>query len=582
MRTTAPALRRRNYAQKLSSQRWRARRHAQRGDDTDTDGLDTDGSDNDDFPQPRRTTRRSVTRRSLRKRDESHDHSGEDHSGDDHSDSGDASGEDSGDDSDDDIPPSLVRPAPPAAQAPSPALLPGVGVVPIGVGTGGLGAGVAAPSRATPSQATSSRAAVPVATSPVSLGSGVGSGLGVVVLAPPTAPGAGATTGLPSSTLGAAEDEEITSASDSDGVESGNPSDSDSEDSEDEATKTSSVTTAPSSATAVPALGGSSTGPVTAITPTPADFFVTAPRLSASAAPTATGVAGSNGGDLPTLALPEISPQVTPPTGLGELQGGEAPATNGAVTAERSGPNAGAAAGIVIGVLAAIGLMVGLAFAWRKWQRDGKVMPMPLFWRKSGNDDYPQDIKRDFDPDMIPILPPPNTFQQPKKTNSEMMDGLMQATYRAENGDRSTQGTFPNISNQAMASDAASQRAMDNVGPGFVQQGGVQQARGPGFMDETAYTALAGPPTPVPTKPVQRWLEDVKTPRSSFGGVKWPVSAVPKMPTMQVPFQSEEVPVGKPRDEQFLPPQPSYAANNPRYTTTTATTSSTEDFWFKK
>lgn len=381
MRTTAPALRRRTYAQKLSSRRWLARRYAQRGDDTDTDGLDTDGSDNDDFPQPRTTARRRVTRRSLSKRDESHEgHSGDDHSGDD------ASGEDgvdSGDDSDDDIPSRSTRPAPAAVQTPSLAGLPGAGGASVGAGTGGTGAGLAAPPIATPSRATSSRAAssraavpvatssraassraaVPVATNTVSLGSGVGSGLGVVVLPPSnlaaTPPGTGAAAGLPSSTLGAAEDDEITSASDSDGVESGNPSDSDSDDE----TKTSASPTSPSpAATAAPALGGSagpsgligtsSSGPVTAITPTPADFFVTAPRSSASAAPAPTGVIGSNpnGGDLPTLALPETTPQPTPPTGLGELQGGGS-TTIGAVTAERSGPNAGAAAGIVIGVL---------------------------------------------------------------------------------------------------------------------------------------------------------------------------------------------------------------------------------------
>ena len=213
--------------------------------------------------------------------------------------------------------------------------------------------------------------------------------------------------------------------------------------------------------------------------------------------------------------------------------------------------------------------------------------PLPLFWRKSEEkDDYPPDIKRDFDPDVIPILPPPNTFQQePKKTDSEMMNMLMKATFKAENGDRSTQGTFPNISNQAVASSDSgfSQRAVDNVGPGFVQQGAVPVQRAPGFMDETAYTALAGPPTPAPTKPVQRWLEDVKTPRSSVGQVpvQWPVSAVPQMPTMQVPFQAEEMPVGKPREDQFLPPAPVYAQNN-RYTTTTTTSSSTEDFWFRK
>lgn len=373
MRTTAPALRRRTYAQKLSSQRWLARRQAQRGDDTDTDGLDTDGSDNDDFPQPRTTTRRRVTRRSLITRDENH-------SGDDHS--GDASGEDgldSGNDSDDDIPLRATRPAPAAAQTPSPARLPGAGVASVGAGTGGTGAGLAAPPRATPSRATasraaSSRAAVPVATATnaVRLGSGVGSGLGVVVLPPSnlaaTPPGTGAAAGasgaagLPSSTLGAAEDDALTSASDSDGIESGDPSDSDSEDSENEANKSSSVTSSSPSATAAPALGGSagpsgligtsSSGPVTAITPTPADFFVTAPRSSASAAPTPTGVVGSNpnGGDLPALAFPETTPQPTPPTGLGELQGGGS-TTNGAVTAEPSGPNAGAAAGIVIGVL---------------------------------------------------------------------------------------------------------------------------------------------------------------------------------------------------------------------------------------
>ena len=374
MRTTAPALRRRNYAQKLSRQQWLARRHAQQGEDTDTDGLDADGSDNDDFPQPRTTIRRKITRTSLSKRDENR-------SGDDHS--GDASGEDgldSGDDSDDNIPSILTRPAPAATQKPSLARLPGARVASVGAGTGGAGPGLAAPPRATPSPTTSSRAAssrtaVPVATNAVPFGSGVGSGLGVVYLPPPnlaaTPPGTGAAAvapgaaGLPSSTLGVVEDETITSASDSDGIESGNPSDSgssDSEDSDNEANKSSSVTSPSATATAAPALGGSagssgligasSTGPVTAITPTPADFFFTAPRSSASAAPIPTGVAGANpnGGDLPTLALPETSPQPTPPTGLGELQGGGS-TTNGAVTAEQSRPNAGAAAGIVIGVL---------------------------------------------------------------------------------------------------------------------------------------------------------------------------------------------------------------------------------------
>ena len=168
--------------------------------------------------------------------------------------------------------------------------------------------------------------------------------------------------------------------------------------------------------------------------------------------------------------------------------------------------------------------------------------------------------------DTIPILPPGLTAG--KKTNSEMMDQLMQATFKSENGNRQSE-----VSTEAFGN-----------------------AREPGFMNETTYTALAGPPTPMgephpgerrTSKPVIQWLDGVKTPRqsgaptiktsrSSF--VPGPVPALPKAPAGWQPQQPDSLPVGRPPQQpQFLPPQPAFQ-QPPRYTTTTTTSGS--DVWY--
>lgn len=191
-----------------------------------------------------------------------------------------------------------------------------------------------------------------------------------------------------------------------------------------------------------------------------------------------------------------------------------------------------------------------------------------MFNRRIDKDDSPAASINEKD--TIPILPPPPIGT--KKTNSEMMDDLMQATFKAENG------------------------AVDARNP----QPGVPAAYGqrPGFMNETTYTALAGPPTPVAaprppverrSKPVIQWLDNVRTPSQAPvtpGSANWPGPDYPPMPPPpaqargpQGPSQ-QGVPVGRPPADQFMPPQPPFQKDQ-RYTQTTTTTSTTSsNAWY--
>ncbi|KAK1758679.1 hypothetical protein QBC47DRAFT_148715 [Echria macrotheca] len=266
---------------------------------------------------------------------------------------------------------------------------------------------------------------------------------------------------------------------------------------------------------------------------------------------------------LPTLEVPttDVAPVATTALG-GSVQEDNAEAGNtlGAATGEEPRMNAGAAAGIVVGVLALIGLLVGAAFLYKKWRRNNDSSPLPFFGRKSNRDSAPGMAYNGatMEKDTIPILPPPSLGE--KKTNSEMMDHLMQATFRAENGGRDSG---------------------PNAQPVPFQ---------PGFLDETAYTALAGPPTPMMApppggkpKPVIQWLDNVKTPRQS-GVTRWPSADAPPIPPTKPgpmpPWQAD--PPSRPPMPQFKPPQPAFRNEaNARYTATTNTTTTTgSDVWY--
>ncbi|KAK5656377.1 hypothetical protein OQA88_4758 [Cercophora sp. LCS_1] len=271
---------------------------------------------------------------------------------------------------------------------------------------------------------------------------------------------------------------------------------------------------------------------------------------------------------------PPASDVIAPPSTT--AFGGALPESNGnalgSVTEEQNSVNAGAAAGIVIGVLALIGIFIGAGFLWRKFRNNGKsqsfLSDLPVFNRRIDKDDG--SAMSINEKDTIPILPPPSLGA--KKTNSEMMDDLMQATFKAENG------------------------GMDSR-PGSYGQMAQPQ---PDFMNETTYTALAGPPTPVAvprpgdrrSKPVIQWLDNVRTPSqapSTPGSTIWPAPDYPPMPPPPAqargppdPFQQAQqgIPVGRPPADQFMPPAPPFR-NDQRYTqTTTTTATSSSEVWY--
>ncbi|KAK4449199.1 hypothetical protein QBC34DRAFT_93165 [Podospora aff. communis PSN243] len=455
MRTTAPALRRRNYSLRKSHRAWLARRD----------------------------------------------------------DDGDASGEDSGDEADSGL---LVRPV---ARPPS---------------TTGQG--------------------VSAGTLPGALGGSATGGAGVRLL--PAAPlgnarvvnsGAGSTV-VPISTVAAEGEElgsdgELTSASDTDGVESGDESES----ADEEEPAAAPPAPSPPSAVVPPALAapqpsagiqppaaGAPVGDATTLTtsttqPTPTAGQlpppVLAPVQSTTAGadlPAVTGTTAPGGfqtvvppdetrsaatpsnpstvpidpaiGQTPLPTLPPPAADVTAPPSSAQEETAAAPdSAIGAVTADQQSMNPGAAAGIVVGVLALISIMVLGAFMWKKWRDNGKrLSALPLFFNRSERSSSPDMAYggTGMEKDTAPIM------ADSKKTNSEMMDHLMQATFKAEGGYNrdSEAGTFGEKGGMAT----------------FGEKGG------PGFMNETTYTALAGPPTPAvvpngPGKPVAQWLDNVKT-----------------------------------------------------------------------
>ncbi|AEO54591.1 hypothetical protein MYCTH_2297305 [Thermothelomyces thermophilus ATCC 42464] len=223
----------------------------------------------------------------------------------------------------------------------------------------------------------------------------------------------------------------------------------------------------------------------------------------------------------------------------------------------------GAVAGIVIGVLAFVGILVGAALLWRKHRRD---RGLPFFsqarLRLRDDDDAP--------PPPAVTGPLPGRLGGPNaaKTNTQIMDDLMKAAYAADNGKNDMAGAYappaePKLPPQQFQKQQQQQQSHQQQQP--YQEQRHQEVNV--YMDEKAYMALAGPPTPGSTmKPVMQWLEGVKTPTQPNG------PEIPPTPAM--PHNSATMPSGGTRGLQQ--PKPAYYG---RETMTTETTNTTAR-WF--
>lgn len=198
-----------------------------------------------------------------------------------------------------------------------------------------------------------------------------------------------------------------------------------------------------------------------------------------------------------------------------------------------------------------IGVMIGAVFLWRKYRR-GRGLPflpvaLPFGKKRDSNDPYSDNA----------AFPPPNGNA---KTNTKIMDDLMRAAYDSENGGN------------------------DMAGAGFYGINEKQSA----WLDEKAFVALGGELTPRRTsKPVNRWLSAIETPRQSRPGFP-PSERMSTQSTTRFPIRlSQSPPPGNPNvpqanggmrppmpgtmaGDRLEPPKPAY---NARETMTTDTTS---------
>lgn len=373
----------------------------------------------------------------------------------------------------------------------------------------------------------------------------VGPGAGVTLLPSPVVPGV---------TLGAEEEVE----SESDGIDSGD------DDSADEsstaapgiqpppATGTSPLPVLPEPTTTSPSLSSSGVAAVPVVTSSPGsppttDVPSVVPSRSLDELLTSAGLEPT---PIPTLSVsptapvaggvqsPDADNLTTPPQG-----------DNLAVTAENN-INTGEAVGIVIGVLALIGLLVGAAFFWKKFRRDrGLPFLPPRFSDRFSRRREKEDV-------MNEALVPPAFPAGNGKTNTKIMDDLMKAAYDAENGnDREYSGAF---------------------GPDKKYPPQLPPPQQAAFMDEKAYVALAGQLTPrTPKKPVSQWLDNVKTPRQSQGPAFPPSPSFPPDADMApIPNNPDAIP-GTITGPRLQPPRPVYGRD-----TMTTDTTNTSVRWY--
>lgn len=163
-------------------------------------------------------------------------------------------------------------------------------------------------------------------------------------------------------------------------------------------------------------------------------------------------------------------------------------------------------------------MLIGAAFFWRKWRRDRGLPFLPFKGEKLDDKSY--------SPEIGGPIPVGIGIHDSSKTNTKIMDNLMTAAYAADNGRNDMEGTF---------------------------------------MDEKAYAALAGPPTPQGSKPVVEWLDDVRSPTQPDGPEMPPPPEVPPSATLPrpgLPISSGRIPA---------PPRPAYYGRDTMTTDTTNT-----------
>lgn len=172
----------------------------------------------------------------------------------------------------------------------------------------------------------------------------------------------------------------------------------------------------------------------------------------------------------------------------------------------------GAIAGIVIGVLAFVGLVAAAILVWRKYRRDGKLPFMRATRHRVADDES-------RGPSIGGPLPVRVGDRPPVKTNTQIMDDLMRAAYAAESGGGG------GAANGMERGFAPGNKPPPPPPP-------AAQPKGP-FMDEKAYAALVGPPSPgSPKKPVMRWLDGVRPPTQPNGPEFPPTPEMPASATM--------------------------------------------------
>ncbi|KAK3311002.1 uncharacterized protein B0T15DRAFT_489638 [Chaetomium strumarium] len=370
----------------------------------------------------------------------------------------------------------------------------------------------------------------------VSASVGVQAGSGMVLL-----PTAGAKLTAGGSQLAAGDGE----------VESDGP-ESDGEESDDESTSASATATPTSSATereiiTLTPLPHSSTS-------TSLDELVTSLTRTARSTSAATSVVSATSG--PSFSLPATgaaqsgdpgdrpAPDRQPPP---DRHAHEREESDFAVApSSRNTLSSGAVAGIVIGVLAFVALLVGAALLWRKRRRDRGLPFFPEKRFRLRDDDGGSNA-----PSIGGPLPGRVGGQDHVKTNSQIMDELMRAAYSADNGTNDMEGAFAPTK--------------------LPQQQQQQQTNA--FMDEKAYVALAGPPIPAPppvavSVPVTQWLSEVKTPTQPNGPEMPPTPQMPPSATLPRPGLPHLAGGGRVPE----PPRPAYFGRDTMTTETTNTT----------
>lgn len=190
-----------------------------------------------------------------------------------------------------------------------------------------------------------------------------------------------------------------------------------------------------------------------------------------------------------------------------------------------------------------VGLVAGAALLWRKRRRERGLpfFPQTRFRLRDDDEPRPQSVSGP--------LPGHVAGHNPAKTNTQIMDDLMKAAYANDSGMNDMEGAY-----------APAVPKLPPQLPAHPQAGA--------FMDEKAYAALAGPPTPgTPKKPVMKWLDEVKTPTQPNGPEIPPTPDMPPSATMP-----RLMPGGRLPD----PPRPAYYGRD----TMTTDTTNTSVRWF--